>query len=309
MAQSSIPDSSKSLNGIISAMVTPLLASGDDVDLEGVKSLVYFLLDKGIHGLFPLGSTGEGVLLTEGVRMKMAEMVMQEVQGQVPVIVHSGAFKVGEVIRLSNHAKDIGADGVSVIPPSYYSMDEQALLQYFSMIAEELDPFPIYLYNIPSNAKNAISIPLFAKLSQKHLNIHGMKESSMDFSNFYELVQAARPEQIKLMGNDDQIFASLCIGGNGAISAGSTAVPEPYIELYRAYVEGDLSKAFYWQTICSKVKKMLVKSCPVAPHKKVLQLRNVMADKVSPPLRQLNENELADLQSSLKDLGYFSYPS
>ncbi|TBL73281.1 dihydrodipicolinate synthase family protein [Paenibacillus thalictri] len=305
-AQSSNKHSSQGLHGIISAMVTPLNTSGDDVDLEGVSSLVQFLLEKGVHGLFPLGSTGEGVLLTEKVRMKMAEKVVREVQDRVPVIIHSGAFRAEEVIRLAKHAEEIGADGVSVIPPSYYTMDEQALMQYFSVIAEQLQTFPVYLYNIPSNAKNAISVSLFAKLSQRHANIRGMKESSMDFSNFYELVQAATPEQVTLMGNDDQIFAALCIGGSGAISAGSTAVPEPYVELYKAFRAGDMQMAFYWQTICSKVKKMLVKSCPVAPHKKVLQLRNVMADKVSPPLRQLNDKETADLQNSLQGLGYLS---
>nr|WP_285891314.1 dihydrodipicolinate synthase family protein [Paenibacillus pasadenensis] len=297
------------MHGIISAMVTPLSASGDDVDLEGVKSLVHFLLEKGIHGLFPLGSTGEGVLLTEKARMKLAEKVVLEVEGQVPVIVHSGAFSAGEVIRLSQHAMEIGADGVSVIPPTYYTLDDQALLQYFSTIAEAVHPFPVYLYNIPANAKNSISVPLFATLSQQHTNIRGMKESSMNFSNFYDLVRTAKPDQIKLMGNDDQIFAAMCIGGNGAISAGSTAVPEPYIELYNAFVEGDFPKAFYWQTICSKVKQMLVRSTPVAPHKKVLQLRNVMEDKVSPPLRQLNDKELAELQHSLEDLGYLHYQS
>ena len=290
------------VHGIISAMVTPLEAAGDNIDTAGVSRLVRYLIDSGINGLFPLGSTGEGVLLTERNRRRMAEAVVDEAAGKVPVIVHVGAFRTESVLELAKHAKEIGADGIAVIPPSYYAMDEPALYRYFSRIAEAVGPFPIYLYNIPSNAKNWIRTPLFLRLAEAYPFIVGMKESSMDFSVFYDFVQSAAERHVKLIGNDDLILPALAIGGSGAISAGSTALPEPYVALYRAYREGDMAKAGEWQKVCSLVKKMLNRACPIAPHKKLLSLRGLISDKVAEPLRQLTEQEFAELKASLNEI-------
>ena len=300
-ASSTDPYSNARLRGIVSAMATPLRDDGG-IDVAGVGRLVRFLLESGVNGLFPLGSTGEGVLLTERNRRQMAEAVVKEAAGKVPVIVHVGAFRGETVISLAKHAKRIGADGIAVIPPGYYTLDEEALYRYFSRIAEAVGPFPIYLYNIPANAKNWIRTPLFLRLAEEYPFIVGMKESSMDFSVYCEFVRSAAPHHVKLIGNDDQILPALAIGGDGAISAGSTAVPEPFVALYRAFRKGDLAEAGEWQNICSMVKKMLIRDCPVAPYKKLLSLRGIMSDRVAEPLRQLTEREFAELKAALNKL-------
>jgi len=302
MAATKDPHAKARLRGIVSAMVTPLQGSGDDIDVAGAGRLTRFLIESGIDGLFPLGSTGEGVLLTEQSRRRMAEAVVKEAAGKVPVIVHVGAFQMETVLSLALHAKEIGADGIAVIPPGYYGMDDEALFRYFSRIAEAVGPFPMYLYNIPGNAKNWIRTPLFLRLAEEFPFIVGMKESSMDFSVYGEFVRNAAPHHVKLIGNDDQILPALAIGGDGAISAGSTAVPEPFVALYRAFREGDLAAAGEWQKICSMVKKMLLRSCPVAPYKKLLSLRGIISDRVAEPLRQLSERETAELKAALLEL-------
>jgi dihydrodipicolinate synthase/N-acetylneuraminate lyase len=230
--------------------------------------------------------------------------VIDHANGRVPVVIHVGGQRVKEVITLARHASAAGADGIAVIPPYYYNMDDMALEQYFSLIAETVSGIPIYLYNIPSNAKNTIKTSLFARLAEKYPHIIGMKESSMDFANFYDLVQVAKANHVTLMGNDAQILPALAVGGTGAVSAGSTAVPEPYVHLYQAFQKGDLEEARKWQAVCAQVKKMLAKSYPIAPHKKVLELRGVIKAIQSPPLRSMNEAETEELKRNLTELGY-----
>jgi len=285
------------LRGIVPAIVTPLRSSGELLDEECARKLADFLIAKGVHGLFALGSTGECAYLDIRIRQQMATVVVEETNGRVPVVIHVGAHTLQDVMMLASHAAMIGAAGIGIVPPNYYHMDDLALERYFSKVAEAVD-IPIYLYNIPMNVKNAISVPLFTKLTQAYPHIVGMKDSSMNFDNFYDLVQAKKPHHSAIMGNDAQILPALTIGGQGAVSAGATAIPEPYLKLYDAYVRGDLAEARKWQTVCAQVKKMFVKPYPIAPQKQVLAWRGICGPDVRAPLRRMTDEETEQLRSS-----------
>lgn len=293
------------LEGVIPALVTPLDSSGTKVDQGGMKTLIDFLVDKGVNGLFPLGSTGEGILFDLETRKQTMDLITQEVNGRLPVVFHVGALRQQDVLLLARYANEIGADGIAVVPPFYYTLDDDALEQFFSSVAESVD-CPIYLYNIPSNTKNAISASLFIKLANRFPHIVGMKESSMDFENFYELVRLGESKHIKLMGNDAQILPALTVGGSGAVSAGATSIPEPYVALYEAFKKGNMEEARKWQAVCAEVKKMLLKSFPIGSHKKALEFRGIINGTVSAPLRQMNEQETDELKTKMRELGYLN---
>jgi dihydrodipicolinate synthase/N-acetylneuraminate lyase len=283
------------LQGIVPAVATPFRAGGQALDEAAAGRLVEFLINAGVHGLFALGSTGEAVLLEPAQRMRMAELVMTHTQGRLPVYIHVGALRPQEVIELSKHAARIGASGIAVLPPYYYSLDDAALERFFSQVAEAVT-LPIYLYHIPMNAKNSIKVSLFSKLAERYPHILGMKDSGMDFGNFYDIIQAKKPHHSAMMGNDAQILAGLTLGGQGAVSAGATAVPEPYVRLWNAYHAGDMEGARKWQAVCAQVKAMFVKPYPISPIKRVLELRGICGPDVAPPLRPLSvaETELVD---------------
>lgn len=278
------------LQGIVPALATPLRAGGQVIDDEGADRLVEFLISSGVHGLFALGSTGEAVLLEQAQRLHMAELVMTRTQGRLPVYIHVGALRPAEVLELARHAARIGASGIAVLPPYYYTLDDAALERFFSQVAEAVT-LPIYLYHIPMNAKNSIKVSLFSKLAERYPHILGMKDSGMDFGNFYDILQAKKPHHSAMMGNDAQILAALTLGGQGAVSAGATAVPEPYVQLWNAYHAGDMEAARKWQAVCARVKAMLVKPTPISPIKRVLELRGVCGPDVAPPLRPLSAAE------------------
>lgn len=293
------------LEGIIPALVTPLDSTGTKIDQSGMKNLINFLVDRGVNGLFPLGSTGEGVLFDLETRKQTMDLIIQEVNGRLPVVFHVGALRQQDVLVLAKFADEIGADGIAVVPPFYYTLDDDTLEQFFSSVAETVK-CPIYLYNIPSNTKNAISATLFIKLADRFPHIVGMKESSMDFGNFYELIRLGKSEHIKLMGNDAQILPALTVGGSGAVSAGATSIPEPYVALYEAFKKGDMEEARKWQAVCAEIKKMLLKSFPIGSHKKVLEFRGIINGTVSAPLRQMTEKEADEIKTKMKELGFLS---
>lgn len=290
------------LSGVVSAMVTPLDEQGETVDYAAIKTLVDFLLEKGINGLFPLGSTGEGILFSVEERKAIAESVIKHVSGRVPVVIHVGAHRLDEVIELARHASSLGADGIAVVPPFYYSLDALALSRFFSTVASAVPNTLVYLYNIPSNVKNHITPTLFAELASKHDNVVGIKDSSQDFATFYQFIQIAKEKHVKLMGNDAQFLPALVMGANGCVSAASTAVPEPFVEVYRAFRAGDMEEAKKWQQVCAQVKQLLVKPYPVAPNKKVLSLRNIIQSGIRKPLRDMTTEEMNELYSGLKRL-------
>lgn len=139
------------MHGIVAAMVTPFEEDGRP-SIEETARLVDFLIDRGIHGLFVCGSTGEGVLLSTPERKLVAEATVRQARGRLPVIVHTGSLCVQDAVELTVHAREVGADGAALVPPFYYSLDELALLNYYRTAAHAVPDFPVYVYNIPHNS-------------------------------------------------------------------------------------------------------------------------------------------------------------
>ncbi|CEP69391.1 Aldolase-type TIM barrel [Moorella glycerini] len=292
----------RKLEGIIAATVTPVTEEGQ-LNLEVVARLTHFLIEKGVHGLFPCGSTGEGVLLTTVERKQVAEITVKEAAGRVPVVIHTGSINLTEAIELTTHARDIGADGAALIPPYYYSIDEITMLNYYRAVARQVPDFPLYIYNIPGNVKNAVSPKVVAQLQSEFPNIVGIKDSSMDFMNFINFRQAVTEDFCILMGNDAQIYASLLMGCSGAVAATATVFPEPVVEIYESLKAGDRERALRAQDLVIKLRAIFRSYTHVAPYKKALEFRGIDAGVPHSPLRPLTSEESRKLREQLEDLG------
>ena len=124
------------VKGVIVPLLTPFDEQGK-VHTTATRQLIEFLIERGIHGLFPGGTTGEGPLLTIQERRQLAETVVEAVDGRVPVIVHTGAITTAETLQLTQHAQAIGAQAAAMIPPYYYHHSDEALFRHF----DQLPPF------------------------------------------------------------------------------------------------------------------------------------------------------------------------
>ncbi|SFM33583.1 dihydrodipicolinate synthase family protein [Pelosinus propionicus] len=290
------------IRGVIAAMVTPLDDVTGEVSFDGLSKLLNYLVEGGVHGLFPCGSTGEGLLLSKKERMQIVEFIVREVKGKIPIIVHTGSIHLDEAIHLTCHSRDIGAQGAALIPPYYYGMDEAAMENYFGTIAASAPDFPLYIYNIPGNTKNTVSVPLMLNLSSKYSNIIGLKESSMDFMNFINFQQVLPLDYTILMGNDAQIYSSVLMGGAGAISATATVFPEKVVEIYEQLQNGNQSQALQAQDTVTKLRAIWRKYPPIAPYKIALRLKGINVGLPRLPLRTLTSNEINRLISDLESL-------
>lgn len=295
----------KKLKGIIAAMVTPFDKNGA-LSEEGIASLCNFLIEKGVDALYPGGSTGECPLLSVDERKKLAELTIKYAKGRVPVVIHTGTNLPEETLELTRHAVQIGADGAAMIPPYYYGYDEQCLLEYFGAMAKAVPGFPLYLYNIPINAKNDLIPSFVKKLVGKHPEFIGVKFTSDSYPGFLDYVETMGEDFCVLMGNDAMILPGLIMGAHGGVSAHSSVFPEPFVDAYKYYRQGDLQKAKAAQQFGSRIRKAF-RSCPpyLTVFKKALQWRGIDVGSTRRPLREMTVEEERNLRSSLEELGLF----
>lgn len=289
--------------GIIPAMITPLKDSGRSVDHEAMRNYCDFLAEKGVHGVFCGGTTGEGPLLSLAEKKEIARTVVSQMNSKVRVIIQTGCITTDQTVELTKYCRDTGADAAGIVLPYYYHFDDDRLFAYFMEIAESVPDFPIFIYNIPQCTCNNVSLPLFRRLLENIENIVGIKNSNPDIFQDTEFVKIAKDRCSLFVGSDGLILAGLSIGARGLVSGNASAFPEPYLDIYRAFVKGDIEKAREHQYFIDRLRNVLANGRDNASFKKALSFRGINAGSVRSPDRDLSDTEAQNLKNSLKELG------
>ena len=200
--------------GLWPAMVTPVLENGEPA-YEEIEKLVELFISQQMDGLYILGSTGQGLLFTEEQRKKATEVVSKTSAGRIPVIVHIGALTTAESIRLAKHAEKCGVDGVSSVPPIYYSGNADTALEHYNKIAGSTS-LPFFPYQLGDNSIPGDLLSFIERLL-KIPNITGMKLTTNQLLNISSIHNYAG-DRLKLFSGSDELFchATLC-GTVGAI--------------------------------------------------------------------------------------------
>ncbi len=244
------------IKGVITPTVTPFDDAGE-VNLDAIKPMIDFLIGHGIKGIYPLGTTGEGVLLSNEERKHVAEATVKAVDGAVPVIVHTGAITTRDTITLTRHAQDIGADAVAVITPYYFHLSDDALEQHFSAIADATPDLPIYLYKFPDVTGNTISLELVTRLANKHENIIGLKDSSGDLLTLFATNHLHDGQFNTAMGPDELIVGGMAMGIEASVSGHSNLVPEVIVGICSAVADDNLEEARRYQHTLNAILDVL----------------------------------------------------
>lgn len=188
--------------GIITPIVTPIQRDEKEcVNLEAMKQLVDHLIEKGVSGIFPLGSNGEFHVLSNQEKMDVAKAVIEQVNGRVPVYVGTGACSTAETIQLSKQAESLDADVLSVITPYFLKPTDEELIQHYTQVAASVK-IPIILYNIPKATGVNISVSVLKELSKVD-NIYGIKDSSGDLDNLKGYIEAVEGTKINVLVGSD----------------------------------------------------------------------------------------------------------
>ncbi len=230
----------QSLKGVIPPVPTILDKNGR-FNPRGMGILIDRLLASDIDGFLFLGSAGEFAQLPAATRKEVAEFCVQRVAGRRPVIIGTASCSTGEVIELSQHARDIGADAVMVVNPYYSKLTDQRIYDHYRHIADAAG-LPVLLYNFPALTGQDLSIELVLRLAQDCPNIVGIKDTVDCMSHIRRLileVKAARPDFLVFCGFDEYMLDTLLLGGDGVIPATANFAPHVTCGIYKAFAEGD----------------------------------------------------------------------
>lgn len=291
----------KKLYGVTTAMITPFDKNGE-VNLEKVEMLVDFLIQKGSNCLYPLGTTGEMLKMNIQERKAVATTVVKKANNRVPVFIHTGANDINEVISLSKHAHSIGADGVGIVTPTFFGINHRELISYYKAISDSLpSDFSIYLYNIPQCAANDIPVQTVKEIVKACKNVVGIKYSGSDMlrTNDYLLINDSQFSVVQ--GTDRLFLPALSMGCSGTVSGISCIYPEPFAEIYKAWLEGNVLAAQKAQRKANVFCEALLCGANLAYFKHALEHRGVFSSSIRMPQLDLNEKEASELSSTLKE--------
>jgi dihydrodipicolinate synthase/N-acetylneuraminate lyase len=279
------------IEGVIPALLTPLAKNGACVDYDKACALANRLADQGVHGIFPCGTTGEGLLLSLAERKKLIEELVGAVGKRLKVIAHTGCLDTASTIELTRHAREAGAAAAGVVAPGFYSYDSRALIRHYKAVARGAAGFPILLYNIPGCAKNPLPPPLVFQLATECDNIVGIKDSSGDMAALTRILGRALKGFNVINGVDEYSFQALVAGANGSVSSTANVVPELFLGIFNNVRQGNLKKAWETQVKLSEACRLFQYGRMVAYYKEGLRLRGFDAGAVRPPQRELTAAE------------------
>ena len=231
----------KEMKGIIVPILTPM-NEDESLNLPELRNQIERLIAAGVHGIFPFGTNGEGYILSEQEKEQVLEVCVDQVKGRVPVYAGSGCISTRDTIRQSRRAKELGADVLSIITPSFAAASQDELYAHYRAVAESVD-LPILLYNIPARTGNALAPATVARLADID-NIVGAKVSSGNFDNILQYIECTRGKGFTVLsGNDSLILWTLLAGGQGGIAGCANVFPKNMVAIYENFVKGDMTAA------------------------------------------------------------------
>ncbi len=293
----------KKLYGVVTAMVTPF-NEDETVRVEAIKQHVDFLIEKGINCLYPLGTTGEMMLMNNEERKLVAETVVNQCNHRIPVFIHVGAMKTKDACELARHACEIGADGIGAVSPAFYGATDVSIYEYYAAIAKSVpEDFPIYLYNIPQCSSNDLPVAVADKLAREFKNIIGIKYSFADMCRTLEYQKVNDGNFSVLHGCDKLINALMAMGCDGVVSGVSSVYPEIFVATYQACMRGDWDEARKQQRLANEVCDILKGGASMGHFKEAMKLRGIDAGYVRGPLHNLTQEEILEMKKQLAAIG------
>ncbi|HUK99887.1 MAG TPA: 4-hydroxy-tetrahydrodipicolinate synthase [Nitrospirota bacterium] len=226
--------------GIVTPIITPMM-DNERINEKELRTQVNRLIKCGLSGLFPLGTNGEVYALATDEKLEVLRIVINEAKGRVPVYAGTGCISTKETIALSQKAKDLGADALSIVSPYFVEVSQNDIYNHYSAIAKSVD-LPIVLYNLPARTGNNIDYATVRKLAQFE-NIVGIKDSSGNFDNTLRYIEDTDRRLSVLAGNDSLILWTLLAGGSGAIAGCSNVFPELMVSIYKLWEQGNVEEA------------------------------------------------------------------
>jgi len=231
------------LSGIFTPNLVPYNSKGEINESE-LRRYIDWLIEKGVHGLYPNGSTGEFTRFTPEERRRIVAIIADQTRGRVPILAGAAEANVRETIKACEYYHELGIRAVAIVAPFYYKLSPASVYAYFKEIGDNT-PIDVTLYNIPMFA-SPIDVPTIQRLSEECEKIVAIKDSSGDIPHMIRMIQAVRPNRPEfafLTGWDAALMPLLLIGADGGTNASSGVVPELTRKLYDLTMSAQLDEA------------------------------------------------------------------
>lgn len=289
------------IKGIVVPLVTPF-NSDESVDEGALRVIVDYLIDAGVHGLFPSGSQGELYALSPDEKKRIMDIVVEQANGRAFVMPSTGAVTTRESIDLTRHAQACGSDAVSVITPYFIQPSAEEMVEHFTLISESVD-IPVLAYSNPARTSVVFTPAMAAAVAARVPNFVGIKDSSGDLTNTLDYIQRCPPGFRVFVGRDTLIYAALCCGCIGAVAATANVAPELVVGIYDAYQKGDLEQSLELQHRLDPLRHAFsLGSFPVVV-KDAMELLGLPAGRCRAPIRSLEGAPREKLVAILKGMG------
>lgn len=299
---------SMALRGVVPPLITPL-TDAMTLDVAGLERLIEHVLAGGVHGLFLLGTTGEGPSLSVKLKHELVEHACQIIAGRVPVLVGISDAAFAESIALASFSADCGANAVVLAPPYYFPAGQPELVEYLEALVPRL-PLPLFLYNMPTMTKVTIEVDTLRRAAELD-GVVGFKDSGGNMVKFHEYLEAMRdrPDFPILMGPEELLAEAVLFGAAGGVSGGANIAPRLFVDTYNAAAAGDMAKVRALQARifrhrrlygCGRYTSGMIKGVKTA-----LNLLGICSDVMAQPFHAFREPERERIDILLRELDYY----
>lgn len=297
-----------SIQGLVAATFTPMHSDGE-VNLARVPEVVDYLVRNGIAGLYTLGSTGEGLSLTQTERMQVAEAFVAAAAGRVPVVVQVGSESLAASALLAEHAQEIGADAISAVSPVYFKPESTAgLVASMDKIASAARQLPFYYYHIPAATGLRLSIAEFlGKGLQQIPNLCGIKFTSPEVFDFQACTEIESGRAEMLWGVDEMLLSGAAAGAKAGVGSTYNFSARLYHNLLECLEKGDMDAARECQAEAQSIVRAFVPFGPRAAQKAMFAMVGPDCGPPRLPICQLTAEKRSGLTDALKRTRFFDY--
>lgn len=289
--------------------LTPVITAFNkerEIDIEGNKEIWEHLINGGVDGIVLLGSTGEFFNMSMFQKKELIKLATEHINKRIPLFIGTGSMNIKETIELSNYALNLGADGVMIIGPYYFPVNDRDLENFYSKLAINING-DIYLYNFPKMSGHDINPKVLLNLLEKHQNIIGYKDTVSEMSHTRNLIQAIKdkyPNFIIYSGYDDNFVHNILSGGNGCIGALSNLYPQIFKQWVDAINNKDIANIEKFQKLIDSVMEIYDVETPFIPVlKKALILNGIKIEEYcTEPFGVISEVQISKLKKILEKI-------
>lgn len=292
----------KQLNGLVPVMVTPMQENGNP-DPEGIHSLIEFLIEKGVGGLWVLGSASEDINMTLEQRLQVVRSTAEANKGRIPLIVGSGLTAFGDILNFFDSIQNLDLSGVHVLPYDL-KLGESRLIQFILELAKRA-PFPIWLYHNPKRGRS-ITLKVISEVKD-HPNVAGIKVGGYNLGEMTGAMMHKSDNFDVIGAGGGQLFQMLCLGAEAHTTSEGCCYPEAFIDIIKHFREGNLTEARKKQFALIELSGSLARTDNgeyAAEEKYILSKRGICKEHVVHVYRKLTEDEKARVDQALKNFGF-----